>query len=263
LKKLLLHHWPSIKPLMVTVGIALILQLPWALNCYFNTGRFSLTESNFGHVLFVGLGNDRSNPWKIEYSDSFAQATVAKSGLDYSSLSFQGGDLLKRMFIDKVKQNPSAYLKCLGIRIWSTLYDPFSSVGLALNPSEKNAANQLRIRDLLMWRRFTSKVSDIITSSHSPISKARVMFSKLYALVGIGLGTAVSVLGIIGFFLSLRLGPFRLNQPLILFLGIMIVYRCGMNVALCAGEQYMTSIYLCYLPFVVNTLWYIHERWLQ
>lgn len=263
LKRLQWLQYQSIKPLIIAVGVALVIQIPWALNCYFNAGRFSLTESNFGHVAFVGLGKLPSNPWNIDPTDGFTQETVTKAGLECSSLSFQGGDFLRRKFLDNIKQNPSAYIKCLGARIWATIFSPFGTIGLAMNLAENQMAQQIRNRDLLSWSQLTSKAAKSVTSSNSSVSIAKIVTSKFYDLANFCIGNAVSFFGILGFFQAVRSGPFRLNHPLILCLSIAVIYRFGMNVALGDSGKYMTGVYLCYLPFVINTLWVIHERWLR
>jgi hypothetical protein len=260
-------HWlsfPSIKPFVASIGVALLLQIPWGLNCFFNASRFSLTESNLGHVVYLGLGTLPSNPWKITQSDGFAQETVTSAGVEYSSLSFKGGDYLKQRFIDDLKQDPTAYFKCVGARIWRTVYSPFGGVGLSLTPVEKLVAGQIRVRDLLFGPKISATVAKIESRENLYVSTAKIALSKLYDLIGIIiLGNAVSLFGIIGFFVAMSTGPFRLNHPLILFLGIVVIYRFGLNVALYAEGKAMTGAYLCYLPFVANTLWLIDKRRLK
>jgi hypothetical protein len=251
---------PSIKPLVVCVGVALMLQMPWALNCYFNAGRFSLTESNLGHVAFTALGRPVSNPWNIVKSDAFAQETVTKAGLECSSLSFQGGDFLKHQFITSVQHNPSAYVKCILLRIANTTFRGFCSINFAVTPAEAQWAGQqltTRLEPFLFHRTAVSP------EPTEPVSKIRVGCAILYVLSQRALSCAVSILGIMGFFLAMRKGPFQLKQPLVLLLGIAMFYRFGLNVAISEGQQYMIGVYLCYLPFAVNTVWVVSKRCLR
>ena len=253
LRKLKWLRCPSIKPLAVGVGVALALQMPWALNCYFNAGRFSLSESNLGHVIFRGLGKLPRNPWGITDSDGFAQETVKKAGLDCGSLSFEGGDFLKREFLANVKQDPVFYAKAIAARFWKTIYLPFGFNRMYVTPTEKTKAHEL------VWQKVPVETfSYCMATEHveqsGAVSNVKVAGLIFYSLSQCLLICAVSILGIIGFFLSMRTGPFRLNEPLILCLGVALLYRCSLNVALFDAGGYMISVYLCYLPFVINSL---------
>jgi hypothetical protein len=253
-------HWfrcPSIKPLAACVGVALMFQIPWALNCYFNAGRFSLSESNLGQVAFLGLGRLPSNPWNIEPSDGFAEETVTKAGLDCSWLSFEASDLLKRRFVEAVSQNPAAYVKCIGARIWKTVYYPFSFVSFAATPADKRAVREA-VGMIKPWVARTA-ADDPEPGDHSA-SPVKVGCLLLYAISQGILIRAVSILGIIGLFLALGKAPFQLSQPVVLCLGVALAYRFGMNVAISDSGKYMTGVYLCYLPFAANTLWAISRR---
>lgn len=263
LRKLKLFRNITTKPLIIFASIALLLQIPWALNCYFNSGRFSFTESNSGYVAYLFLGLP-SNPWNIEQSDSLIQEKVNVAGLKCSALSFQGSDYLMQIFFNDIKQNPTAYFRCLIERTTKTIIQPFSSLNLASSPTEMKMAEVLRLSHLMNWKHFNT----IITNNRSLLEPSTVSIWKIISIIFYEatttmLGSLISVCGICGFFLSIRTGPFKLNQPLLLFLFFVILYRISLNIIVGASGKYMTSVYLCYLPFVVNTLWYIHEKWLH
>ena len=262
LSKMQWFRCASIKPLAVGAGVALMLQIPWALNCHFNAGRFSLSESNLGHVVFIGLAKLPSNPWNIEPSDGFAQETVDKAGLNCSSLSFQGGNFLKHKFVEAVRQCPPAYVKCLGMRIWGTVYYPFVFVPFAATPAEERAVREL-VRLIKPWGDPNIAVTPEPTGHSASLIKVAGML--LYAIAQGILIRAVSILGIFGFFLAMRKAPFQLNQPIVLCLGIALAYRIGMNLVICDSGKYMTGVYLCYLPFAANSMsaifQFFQQRW--
>ena len=240
-----------IKPLVVCAGTAFIAQIPWAVHCYFHAGRFSLSESNLGHVAFLGLGNLPGNPWGITPRDDFAQQTVTNAGLKCSSLSFKGSDYLMRQFFGDVKEHPLGYAKSVAARVGVTIALPFGFAMLACTPAEKET-----VRALVGLKKAVSPNAATEKAENSgTVSKAKVVVVLVYVLLQCLLIAPVSILGIIGFFLAMRTGPFRLTQPLILCLSIAVLYRCGLNVALAHGARYMATVYLCYLPFVANTLW--------
>jgi hypothetical protein len=242
-----------IKPLIACISAAFVLQLPWAANCYNRTGRFSLSESNLGHVAFLSLGSLPRNPWNITPSDAFAQETVKKAGLECSSLSFQGSDFLKREFFANVKQNPVAYAMSVAHRFWHTIYLPFGYIKMASTSAEEKKAREFARQK----QADESSKAAAQAEQTEDVSKVKVAGVLAYSLLQHLLINAVSLLGIVGFFLAMRNGPFQMSQPLILCLSIAILYRCGLNVALSAGGKYMISVYLCYLPFAANSLWQV------
>ena len=74
---------PSLKPLAVCIVTGVILQLPWAFFYHAETGRFSLTESNLGHVMYVSLGSDPNNPWGIVGNDQGAHKQYARPAIRF------------------------------------------------------------------------------------------------------------------------------------------------------------------------------------
>jgi len=252
-KKLQKVTLPSIRPLVISVVVALIIQLPWALNCYFNASRFSFTESNLGHVAFLGLGKLESNPWHVVPSDGFAQETVNKAGLKCYSLSFEGGDFLKKTFIYNVKQDPLAYVECIGGRIWTSVYYPFGFVPLAVTSVEEHAAKEV----VLMIKHPFINISKFLSNPLHDTSIIKVSGMLLYVISQGIIIRSISIFGIIGMYLAIRKGPFLWSSPIVLLLGILLLYRLGMNISLSDSGKYMTGVYLCYLPFAANTLWSI------
>lgn len=254
LKRLrLLVCWP-LKPLVICFVTAISLQIPWALNCYYNEGRLSLSESNLGHVLFRGLGEIPANPWGIEDSDPFAAQTVRQADLTCSSLSFCGGDFLKQKFFECVRQKPAAYRECILNRIRCAVFTSFACIPMSATPAEKQVLQQIRIRELWRWEKCSSKITTIASSAGVSVSTFKIAANKMYELAVCGLGLAVGLMGIVGFGLAMGTAPFRLNDPIILCLCIAVLCRIAITVALHGGGHYMTSVYLCYLPFAANTL---------
>lgn len=254
LRMLKFFHCVTVRPLIVCVCIAFVLQLPWAFNCYYNAGRFSFSESNLGHTAFVELAFP-SNPWKIQPTDAFCQETVDKAGLHFSSLSFEGSDFLMGKFIDNVKQYPLDYVKCIAFRCLETIVHPFASIPLNTITPGMKAIHTKVIRDPNELSSF-----DEAKLEQEKISGLKYAFMWFYYISNGILNRAISILGIIGFFLAMRVGPFRLTHPLILLFSIVVIYRCGLNVLIGASGKYMVSVYLCYIPFVINTILYFKDK---
>jgi hypothetical protein len=251
---------PAIGPLAVCAGVAFAIQIPWAINCHANAGRFSLTESNLGHVLFEGLGQIPDNPWNILASDQFAQDTVTAAGLECSSLSFEGGDYLKRRSIEAALQEPAAVVQGMGRRLVFTVYFPFGFLPLAATPEEESASRRV-VGMINPWA--ARRVEEPAVPATVDVSRIKVGLMVLYVVVQGILVRAVSVLGLIGLVLAVKRGPFRLSEPILLCLGVAIAYRFAMNVLICPAGKYMTGVYLCYLPFTANALWASSRLWLR
>ncbi len=245
---------PRLRPLLICAGVALSLQLPWAVYSLHHAGQFSLSESNLGHVLFIGLGQIDPNPWNVTPSDGYAQETVNKAGIRASSLSFEGGSYLKTLFLEGVRRYPAAYLKVLLSRVWGTVCSPpFGHVDMKVSAEENEQI--LRIVDSI--RRGVRQPASSSPPGDPGLSAgglAHIAGGVMYRLLQGFLSRAVSVLGLVGLVLAWRKGVFRITDPLILFLAAAIVFRVAMNVVLYASGKYMTGVYLCYLPFAVNTL---------
>src|SRR5262249_1244869 len=96
---------PTLKPLWAFIATALLMQLPWAHFYHAHAGRYSLTESNFGHVIYVSLGSNLHNPWGIEANDAYAYKIVKDAGYS-SSLSEQGSQYLLHLSVEKIKEHP-------------------------------------------------------------------------------------------------------------------------------------------------------------
>ena len=171
------NQLPSIrlKPLLIIFTVAIAFQIPWGLFCLNHAKRFSLSESNLGHVLVVGLGKLPNNPWMITPSDQFAQDLVTKEGLTCSSLSFEGGEFLKQVFKHSVMQEPYAYGQVLLARLGGTLYYPFGSRrAKMLNEEEGELASMVtRIKG----RDYHDSVNSVATKgSHTSSTRLNLLF---------------------------------------------------------------------------------------
>ena len=97
------------------LSIIVICLLPWAFYTQSVTGHYELTSTNAGHVCFIGLGNDKHNPWGIQESDGdplmhqLVDAQFKKQ--HHSTLNYSADQFLKQTFFEYIQNNPQAYLK--------------------------------------------------------------------------------------------------------------------------------------------------------
>ncbi len=261
LQKFKFINLPSLivkKLLLVCIGTA-VLQLPWAFHCLKNSGRFSLSESNLGHVVYVGLGNSPSNPWKIRPLDSFCQETVSNAGLNCSSLSFQGSDFLLRRSIASIKEHPLGYIKELSRRTIRTIVYPFTFIRCLTTPNEAMALNNI-FGSVKRWIPLLTREEPNSSLIYGEVSRIKIIFITSYIIVQLSLNFGVAFFGLVGIYLAIRGGAFRnFDLIMIMLLGV-IVYRLCLNIVLCDNGNYMTGVYLCYLPFAANALGFLIEK---
>lgn len=117
---------PTLKPMWIFIATALAMQIPWAQFYHEHAGRYSLTESNFGHVVYVSLGSSLRNPWGIEANDQAAYKAVKDAGYPFSSLSEQGNKFLLKLAAEKVKEHPFGLVGRTLQQLRNTLLAPFN-----------------------------------------------------------------------------------------------------------------------------------------
>jgi len=241
-----------LRPLAIFVVVAFILQLPWAFFYHAETGRFSLTESNFGHVMFVSLGSDPNNPWKISGDDQSAMQAVRDQGYTFSSLSEQGNQVLRRLVWSKVKEHPQAVVKRTLQQLRNTASAPFNwgepkldaaaardidvlrqelkaNLGVGVNVAK---LNEYRSRDL-----YTVAAQD-----------RAAMLALVYQIAAVGFGALIFLLGIAGMVLAVRFVQAP-AQPLMWFLGCAALYKVLQDVLLSYQVNYLNNVYPVFLPF--------------
>ncbi len=258
-----LKHWriiqiSSMKPVWAFVLAAVILQLPWAFFYHAQTGRYSLTESNFGHVMYVSLGSSRKNPWKIAGNDQGAMQAVRDAGYDVSSLSEPGNQVLRRMVWANVRQHPGAVLQRTLQQLLNTVAAPFNWGEPKLDKSGALDIDVLRqeLKARIGIGINAAKLSDYRNQNlYEAASKDNAAkLALLYQVAAVGLGSVIFLLGILGMALALiRVKTAR--APVILwFLACAAVYKILQDVLLAYQVNYLDNVYPMFLPFAAVSL---------
>lgn len=255
---------PSLKPVWVFIITALILQLPWAGFYYAQTGRFSLTESNFGHVMYVSLGSHPNNPWGISGDDQAAGEAVRRQGYACSSLSEQGNKVLLRLVRQDVMMHPYGVIQGNVQRLKNMLLAPFSWG--EPNLDEKGTLDLDVLREELKCRLGVAvnvrklKNHRIRGLYPDAIKNRAAVIALLYQIVTVGLGSLVLLLGMTGMILvAFQLHP-RPPTPLLYLLGCAAIYKMLLNVLLCYQVNYLNNVYPVFVPFVSISLAVIVNR---
>jgi hypothetical protein len=103
--------------------------LPWMLHTNQINGHYSMSSTNSGHVLYLGLGQQPGNPWGITVDDADPKMRkILKEQLGYeNSLSYQADVLLKKEWLNSIKSNPVAFVKKCGFSFYYMMIRPFSN----------------------------------------------------------------------------------------------------------------------------------------
>jgi hypothetical protein len=260
-----LKHWriievSSMKPMWVFILVAFILQLPWALFYHYETGRYSLTESNFGHVIYVSLGSDSSNPYRIEGNDAGAMRAVRDEGYSFSSLSEQGNQVLRRLAWAQVKLHPYGLLQRTFQQLRNTVVAPFSWGEPKLDESGTRDLDVLRqeLKARLGVGINVLKLNNY--RSQNLYAKAKennaATLALLYQVGAVGLGTLVFLLGTLGMVLALVRAEARRTPLLLWFLACVALYKILQDVLLFYQVNYLNNVY----PIVAISLTAIGDR---
>lgn len=264
-----LRHWrivdiSSLKPLCAFILTAAILQLPWAFFYHAQTGRYSLTESNFGHVMYVSLGSSRKNPWNISGNDQGAMQAVHDAGYPFSSLSEPGNQVLRRIVWANVSQHPDAVLQRTLQQLLNTIAAPFNWGEPKLDKSGVLDIDVLRqeLKARIGIGINAAKLRDYRAQNlYAAASKDdAAKLALLYQVVAVGLGSVIFLLGILGMVLAFaRVKTARV--PLLLwFLGCAAVYKVLQDVLLAYQVNYLNNVYPMFLPFVAISLTAFADR---
>lgn len=264
LKHLRILRVLSMKPMAVFILVAIIIQLPWAFFYHAETGRYSLTESNFGHVLYVSLGSDTNNPWKIIGDDQGAMQAVRDEGYSFSSLSEQGNQVLRRLVWTQVRLHPSGLLRRTFQQLRNTFVAPFSWGEPKLD--------EAGVRDLDVLRQeMKARLGVGINATKLNNYRRQDLYSKakenssavlalMYQVGAVGLGALVFLLGILGMVLALFRPAARRASLLLWFLGCVVLYKILQDVLLAYQVNYLNNVYPMFLPFVAISLTAISNR---
>jgi hypothetical protein len=252
---------PSLRPLWLFIVVAFALQLPWALFYHAHTGRYSLTESNFGHVMYVSLGSDPNNPWG---NDAAAMQAVRDAGYSFSSLSEQGNQLLRRIVLKKVKIHPYGVVGRTLQQLRNTFLAPFSWGEPTL---DKTGARDLDV----LRQKLKARLGVGINVFKLRVYRDPALYSQakedngaiaalLYQVITVGLGSLVLLLGILGMVLAALRRTLRPTTPLLWLLCSAAVYKILQDVLLCYQVNYLNNVYPMLLPFVAISLTTIVDR---
>jgi hypothetical protein len=264
LRRVGIMKFSSLKPVLFFIVTAFALQLPWAIFYHSQTGRYSLTESNLGHVLFVSLGSVPRNPWGITGDDEGAGEAVRKAGHQYSSLSEQGSQFLRHIVLQKAKEYPYDIASRTLQQLKNTVLAPFSWGMPRLDKQGRIDLDVLReelksvlglgvnVRELQGYRD-----RGMYCGAEKNIAAIGALAYQFFA---VGCGSLVMLLGIAGMLLVLVRHELRPSSPLLYLFGCAACYKILQDILLCYQVNYLVNVYPMFLPFVSISIFYIAAR---
>jgi hypothetical protein len=254
---------PTLRPMWIFIGSALLMQIPWATFYHEHAGRYSLTESNFGHVLYVSLGSNQHNPWDIEANDQAAYKAVKDAGYSFSSLSEQGNQFLLSLAVQKVKEHPAGLVGRTLQQLRNTLLAPFS-----WGEPRLDAAGTLHLDVLRQELKSRLGVGVNVLKLREQRSRgladqakkdAPAILALIYQSVMTALGSVVLALGILGIGIVLFRPEMRPATPLLWILGATATYKLLQNAVLFYQVNYLNSVYPLFIPFVAVSVSFIRN----
>lgn len=249
---------PLLRPISALIVVALAFQIPWAIYYHSQTGRYALTESNFGHVIYTSLGTSPGNPWSIEPSDEGTARALLAAGYSFSSLSDAGSRVLLELARHKVQEHPSALVGRTGQLVRDTVLAPFNWGEPDLDAQTAGHLDVLR-------QELKARVAVGVNPAKLTAYRANGAWSVahadstarqalLYQVVTIGLGSAIFVLAIAGMaIVILRSGP-RPGTALLYLLGATALYKTLQDMLLFYQVNYLDNVYPMFLPFACISL---------
>jgi hypothetical protein len=254
---------PTLKPMWIFIATALLMQIPWAQFYHEHAGRYSLTDSTFGHVVYVSLGSNPHNPWGIEPSDEAAQKAVNDAGYSFPSVSEEGSKFLLSLAAEKMKEHPSGLVGRSLQQLRNTLLAPFNWGEPRLDPTGTLDLDVLRQE---LKSRFGVGVNVLKLRVHRNRGLAEqaekdtpAILALIYQAVMTALGSAVLALGILGIGLVLFRSEMRPATPLLWILGATATYKLLLNVLLFYQINYLNSVYPLFIPFVAVSVTFIRN----
>jgi hypothetical protein len=254
---------PTLKPMWIFIATAFVMQIPWSQFYHEHAGRYSLTESNFGHVVYVSLGSNLHNPWGIEANDAAAQKAVNDAGYSFSSVSEQGNKFLLSLAAEKVKEYPSGLVGRSLQQLRNTLLAPFNwgeprldAAGtLHLDVLRQELKSRLGVGvNVLKLREYRNRSLAEQAEKDTP-----AILALIYQTVMTGLGSVVLALGILGICLVLFRPEMRPATPLLWILGATAIYKLLQNALLFYQFNYLNSVYPLFIPFVAVSVTFIRN----
>lgn len=157
---MVLGLWAYNRRLLQSVGfmvlaqvIAFLILLPWAYRNHSLTGRWIFTSTSVGATLITGLG-EHNNPWGFGGSDADRLSEASAQGIQ-SAWNSEADLYFRKLFINSIKKNPSAFFKAVVLRLPIALAAPYDwgfenhtrmQIKAADNKSNRHIDNVLRSR---------------------------------------------------------------------------------------------------------------------
>ena len=215
--------------------------IPWALYTTRVTGSTYLTNTNGGHVLFIGLGNRPGNRWGITPRDDdpeMARIVKEHCGEDKHSCGHEADRVLKREWLRRVREHPWEYMLGSFYRLRSMVIGGVYSGNF--DPSFGR-----RMQELLREKSLAE-----ISSEHPFVFMDYLSVRVVLNLVSELIGRIVVALAFMGFPFVVY-GALRKRDVCALLISAAIAYQWAINMFAYNMRNYMTNMYVLYLVTIV------------
>ena len=100
----------SFRHTLIFGAVIFVSTLPWQLYTYKTVGEASMSATNGGASMYLGLGLLHDNPWGIEHSDEYVADIANAHGLG-SPWSYESNKYFKQEFSAAIREHPGSYAK--------------------------------------------------------------------------------------------------------------------------------------------------------
>jgi hypothetical protein len=221
---------------------AYVCLLPWGLYVKTATGQFSITSSNGGHVLFVGLGQLPRNKWGITPFDGdpvMLRELREHFGYEHGSLDTEANAYLTRRWLHLILEDPVEYGKKVAFGSLLTLTN-----GAYSGEFQERLACQPNCRELML-QRFTAVRDDGLPPG------------LLHRLVGVRIPPVVELISAQGASEVLTLASKAMSVLIVLvsYLGGMLLFalalQCRSTISLLVGAFICYQFALCAATYTI------------
>ena len=253
---------PNWKHLLLIAVVALLSVVPWGLFRVYHGAPFGITSTNSGVVLVNSLGFT-GNKWNIVREDRVRNSELREAlGPNVSPFSIEGNEFFQARWRTAVAERPGEFLRKV-VKNWSTTLK-YGFYGIEVEPylegersleyevlkeqlkrmagSRANDLDIQRFKEQGVWQEDFSLLS--VSPALWGIASLQLLTVGLSAVYLLLLGAALVRVAI--------LERTRMNEPILLFCSIGVVYVFSMLGLLQNEPRQANVLYVLGIPLVVD-----------
>jgi hypothetical protein len=246
-----------LKPMFCAAIVALIIQIPWCLFYYQQTGRPKLAESTGWAAAYGALGQLPGNPWKIEFSDGFLSEVIKKEGYSFDWTSDPAGEVFRAKFVTAIREHPGALVRTWARRIRLLFLAPFYAGHARMQADEAEMLDVCRekIKQVLGIAPNMRQIAEYHeTGIWDRPPRWTVLSALVYEMLSQGCIIIVFFLSIVGLVRTLFCGLLKCDSIILPLLACTVLNKLSLSIFFSHRVDYLNNVYLFCIPFVLIAL---------